>query len=126
MQPLALTACSVVSAIGCGIDATLSSLRDRRGALRPCDFGGLTTGYIGRINALEAHALPQAAQVFNCRNNRLTDMALRTDGFAGRVIEARERYGANRIARRAGNQHLRCAEYGRGLFPAGLGRRGAA
>ena len=35
---------------------------------------------------------------FDCRNNRLADLALRTDGFADAVAAARRRYGADRIA----------------------------
>ena len=37
-------------------------------------------------------------QRFDCRNNRLADLALRTDGFADAVAAARCRYGAGRIA----------------------------
>jgi 3-oxoacyl-[acyl-carrier-protein] synthase-1 len=35
---------------------------------------------------------------YACRNNRLAEMALRTDGFADAVAAARERYGAERVA----------------------------
>jgi 3-oxoacyl-[acyl-carrier-protein] synthase-1 len=99
IQPLAITATSLVSAIGRGGAATLSALRERRGGLRPCDFGDIgPSGYIGRILELEAHALPAALARFDCRNNRLADIALATDGFADAVATARRRYGADRIA----------------------------
>jgi 3-oxoacyl-[acyl-carrier-protein] synthase-1 len=98
MRPLVLTATTVVSAIGRGTAATLDALRSRRSGLRPCDFGNITDGYIGRVDALETHALPPALAHFDCRNNRLADLALRTDGFTDAVAKARDRYGASRIA----------------------------
>jgi 3-oxoacyl-[acyl-carrier-protein] synthase-1 len=98
MHPIVLTATTVVSAIGRGAAATLQALRSRRGALRPCDFGKVSDGYIGRVDGLESHRLPAGLARFDCRNNRLADLALRTDGFAGTVAAASARYGADRIA----------------------------
>lgn len=98
MRPLVLTAMTVVSAIGRGAAETLAALRDRRSGLRPCDFQGVTTGFVGRVPGVEAHRLPAALARFDCRNNRLADIALRADGFTEAVAVARERYGAARIA----------------------------
>jgi 3-oxoacyl-[acyl-carrier-protein] synthase I len=98
MQPLCLTATTVVSAIGCGMTATAAALRSRRGGLRPCDFGDMADGYIGRVDALDTHRLPSTLRRFDCRNNCLADLALHTDGFASAVAVARHRYGADRIA----------------------------
>ena len=98
MQPLVLTATTVVSAVGRGAAATLQALQSRQGALRPCDFADVSDGYIGRVDGVESHDLPAAAARFDCRNNRLADLALRTDGFADAVAAARERHGADRIA----------------------------
>lgn len=98
MRPLPVTATTIVSAMGRGATATLDALRERRSGLRPCDFGDVATGYIGRVDGVEAHALPADLKRFDCRNNRLADMALRTDGFADAVAAAVDRYGAHRIA----------------------------
>jgi 3-oxoacyl-[acyl-carrier-protein] synthase-1 len=98
MQPLILTATTAVSAIGCGMAATLEALRARRSELRPCTFGDVSEGYIGRVDAADTHRLPSALRHFDCRNNRLADLALRTDGFADAVALARRRYGADRVA----------------------------
>src|SRR5579859_7691720 len=98
MQPLNLTAMTGVSAIGAGAAATLKALRSRRSGLRLCDFADITEGHIGRVDAVETHCLPSALQRFDCRNNRLADIALQTDGFADAVATARRRYGADRIA----------------------------
>jgi len=89
---------TAVSAMGIGRAAMLDALRARRSGLRPCDFGGLTHGFVGRVHGVEEHALPPAPAAFDCRNNRLADMALRADGFDAAVARARERYGAGRIA----------------------------
>ncbi|MEO8715995.1 MAG: beta-ketoacyl-[acyl-carrier-protein] synthase family protein [Acetobacteraceae bacterium] len=98
MQPLSVSASAVVSAMGRGAAMTLTALRNRAGGLRPCDFADVTGGYIGRVEGLEAHRLAPTLARFDCRNNRLADLALRTDGFAEAVAAAREAYGPARIA----------------------------
>jgi 3-oxoacyl-[acyl-carrier-protein] synthase-1 len=98
MRPLFITASTIVTAIGRGGAETLDALHARRGGLRPCDFADVTGGHIGRVGGLEAHVLPVELAHFDCRNNRLADLALRTDGFADRVWTARELYGPTRIA----------------------------
>jgi 3-oxoacyl-[acyl-carrier-protein] synthase I len=103
MRPLIITAISLVTALGHGTASTLAALRARRGALRPCDVAELDLppgagGYVGRVVGVETHALPTALARFDCRNNRLADLALHTDGFAERIAQARERHGPSRIA----------------------------
>ena len=97
-EPLVLTACTAVSAAGRGLLAHRDALLGRTGGLVPNDFDPGLGGWIGRVPGAEAHALPHAMAGFDCRNNRLADMALRTDGFAEAVSEARDEYGADRIA----------------------------
>ncbi len=98
MRSLSVTASAVVSAMGCGGQATLTALRTRTGKLLPCDFADVTDGYIGRVEGLEAHRLRRDLARFECRNNRLADLTLRTDGFSEAVAEARDTYGPDRIA----------------------------
>ncbi len=98
MSPLFITAISAISAIGRGEAAMLAALRERQGGLRQNDFAGVTQGFVGRVDGVEQHALPPPLARFECRNNRLADMALRTDGFVERVAAARRRYGPERIA----------------------------
>ena len=99
MQPLLLTARAQVSALGQGAAATLAALRARRGGLRPCDLPEVAVGgHIGRVDAADTHRLPPDLARFDCRNNRLADLALRTDGFAAAVAGAVARHGADRIA----------------------------
>jgi 3-oxoacyl-[acyl-carrier-protein] synthase-1 len=98
MTPLFLTASSAVSALGRGAAAHREALLARRSGLRPNDFDPGVGGWIGRVEGVEDHALPAALSEWDCRNNRLADLALRADGFAEAVAEARARYGADRIA----------------------------
>ena len=93
----AITALTAVSAAGRGGAELLRALRARKSGLRPDDFSG-APGWIGRVDGLETHALPPGLERFDCRNNRLADLALRTDGFAEAVRAARDFYGAHRVA----------------------------
>ncbi len=99
MRPLSLTASTTVSALGAGRGALREALHGRRGGLRPGTFpGGPEGAWLGRVPGLEEVALPPGLSGFACRNNRLAEMALATDGFADAVEAARERYGAERVA----------------------------
>ena len=99
MQPLSITAGTTVSALGAGREALRAALHGRRGGLRPGDFpGGPEGAWLGRVSGLEGVALPPDLAGFACRNNRLAEMALQTDGFADAVGAARDRHGAERVA----------------------------
>ena len=104
MAPLILTHYTVVSALGKGLTETYQALRNRRSGLRSCDFEdvGITT-YIGRVDDVEdvfvgGGSTSAELERFDCRNNRLALLGLQQDGFIQAAIEARERYGAHRVA----------------------------
>lgn len=89
---------SIVSSLGCGQDATLDALRNGRGGLKYCNFETVTLDtHIGEVAGLDDVCLPAELADYECRNNRLADMALRQDGFAEAVAAARDRHGAHRI-----------------------------
>ncbi len=99
MTPLTLSAYTLVTANGRGISAVSQALRDRRSGLKPCDFeDALLKTYIGRVEGLEHFTLENGIAPFDCRNNRLAWLALQQDGFMVAVAEAKQRYGADRIA----------------------------
>lgn len=99
MQPLHIHACSLVSALGAGLDATREGLLQDRSGLRPNDFEYAPLDcYIGRVDGLEAVGLPAALDTYDCRNNRLALTALEQDDFAQAVRRLRDRYGAARVA----------------------------
>lgn len=98
MHPLRLSQLSIVSCIGAGQAATLSALRSGTSGLRPCGFETVNLPtYIGEVEALAGCKLPEALTAFDCRNNRLAEMAIGQDGFAEAVAASLERYGARRI-----------------------------
>jgi 3-oxoacyl-[acyl-carrier-protein] synthase-1 len=103
VQQLSLTRFTATSALGRGLDATLSGLRSRRSPLRPCDFetASLPT-YIGVVDGLDAHPLTGELAAYDCRNNRLAALALDQDGFRWAVAKAARRYGAARVGVFAG------------------------
>ena len=97
MMPVPITAMTAVSALGIGRAAHLAALKARRTGLTPNDFDAPVGGWVGRVAGVEEHSLPEPLARFDCRNNRLADMALRADGFTATIEAARERYGAHRI-----------------------------
>ena len=98
MKPLVLKAYTATSCIGRGVAATWDSLLERRSGLAPCDFetAELDT-HIGRVGGVDAQRLPANLQKFQCRNNRLAELALQQDGFLDAVEQAAERWGRRRI-----------------------------
>ena len=98
MQPLAVTRYSVVNALGIGARALAEGLFAKRSGLAPCDFEDVAVEtHIGRVRGLEGLPVRSDLGAYDCRNNRMAQLALETDGFAGAVAQARERYGAARI-----------------------------
>jgi 3-oxoacyl-[acyl-carrier-protein] synthase-1 len=98
MQPLAVTHFTSVNALGTGCAASFAALRRQRSGLTPNDFTADPLGtWIGRVPGVEELPVRGALSHFDCRNNRLAQMALSADGFSAAVAEARRRYGAHRI-----------------------------
>ena len=53
--------------------------------------------FVGEVAGVDAQALPAGLAAFDCRNNRLAELALRQDGFADAVAAAAARHGPERI-----------------------------
>jgi 3-oxoacyl-[acyl-carrier-protein] synthase I len=98
VQPLAISHYSIVNCLGAGSQAVADAMRDKRSGLTPCDFETVALdAYIGRAAGLEELRVRSDLVAYDCRNNRLAQLCLETDGFAGAVAAACERYGAGRI-----------------------------
>jgi 3-oxoacyl-[acyl-carrier-protein] synthase-1 len=98
-RSLRITAYTLCSAAGDGTAATLAALRERRSGLSKNDFGPAPIEtWIGRVAGLEDQPLPAKFANWDCRNNRLAWRGLATDGFVEAAREARDRYGADRVA----------------------------
>ncbi len=98
MNPLLLSHFTATSCAGRGLDATLAALRDGRGGLAPCSFEGAPLAtYAGRVAGIEETPVHAPFAEFDCRNNRLAQMAMEEDGFADRVKTAIATYGEDRV-----------------------------
>ena len=99
IQPLAVSAYTVTSALGHGLESHLAALSSARGGLRENDFSSAPLAcWIGRVDGVEGAPLPPAHAVWECRNNRLAWLGLRQDHFLEHALDARQRYGAARVA----------------------------
>lgn len=89
----------MTNALGQGINATVSALRNRCSGLRKCDFEG-TAGldtWIGHIDGVNDVQVPSALGHLDCRNNRLARLALEQDEFTAKVSRCIRHYGRDRI-----------------------------
>jgi 3-oxoacyl-[acyl-carrier-protein] synthase I len=135
MPPLAIRAYTATTALGRGRAAQLDALRARRGGLRRNDFSSVDFGtaaldtWIGRVDGLEAAALPAEYAAWECRNNRLAWLALQQDDLLDTVAAMRDRHGATRVGIVLGTSTASIGEteeaYARlddGVFPIDMAR----
>ena len=98
VQPVPITSYSIVNSLGTSRGAIFDALRNGRSGLRRCDFETVDLDTcIGRVPGLEAARLRPDLEIYDCRNNRLAQLALEADGFADAVRAAVEDYGADRV-----------------------------
>jgi 3-oxoacyl-[acyl-carrier-protein] synthase-1 len=98
LKSLHLSSFTATSAIGRGLLETLDALRQCRSGLLPCTFDTVDLKtYTGEVPGVDAVRLRPPLAAFDCRNNRLAQLALEQDGFATAVKTAVERYGASRV-----------------------------
>jgi 3-oxoacyl-[acyl-carrier-protein] synthase-1 len=98
MTPLLLKEYTATSCIGHGRLAMLEALRAQRGGLAPCTFEGAEIDtWTGEVSGIDDERFPKELRRFDCRNNRLAQLALRQDGFANAVAQSIGRWGRRRI-----------------------------
>ena len=98
MIPLPITARTLTSALGSGVDPHLQAFISNRGGLLPCDFDGVDfPTWIGRVEAVEESPVRPDLAAWDCRNNRLAQLGLSQDGFVEAVNAAVSRYGKDRL-----------------------------
>ncbi|WP_245185853.1 beta-ketoacyl-ACP synthase [Falsiroseomonas frigidaquae] len=122
MWPLRISAGTAVSALGAGIAPMRAALHARRGGLAPNTFPGAPAGiWTGAVAGLAEAAPPPELAAYDCRNNRLAELALRSDGFAEAVAAAVRRHGAERIAVVVGTSTagIECTEQAYAARPSG-------
>ena len=98
MKPLLLAEYTATSCIGRGVAATLAALVEQRSGLKHCEFETVRIDtHIGEVPGVDAQRLPKALQIFDCRNNRLAELAVQQDGFFDAVQAAAARWGRRRV-----------------------------
>ena len=98
MKPILLSSFTATSCIGHGLDQTLSALRSKHSGLAKCNFETVDLDtFIGEVAGVDHVSIPQHLANYDCRNNRLAQLALEQDGFADAVRNAISKYGANRV-----------------------------
>jgi 3-oxoacyl-[acyl-carrier-protein] synthase-1 len=98
MRPLLLRKFTATSCIGKGAAATMESLFEQRSGLKGCQFETVDIAtHIGEVAGVDEVRLPENLQKFECRNNRLAELALRQDDFLEAVQQAAERWGRRRV-----------------------------
>jgi len=98
MTALLLMHYTATSGLGRGCAATLAALEAGRSALQPCRFGTAQLDtQVAQIEGLSQVRLPAPLQAYDCRNNRLAQLALEQDGFDARVRDRAGHWGARRV-----------------------------
>lgn len=98
MTPLAITHCTLTTALGAGCAANLAALQAGRTGLTPGRFMDVPLAtWIGEVAGVDAVAVPAPLHRFDCRNNRLAWLGAQQDGFAAAIVAAAERWGSDRV-----------------------------
>ena len=98
MRPVLLESFTASSCIGLGLEQTFESLLAQRSGLKSCEFETVDIDtHIGEVPGVDAVRLPEELARFDCRNNRLAELALRQDGFLEAVQGAASRWNRRRI-----------------------------
>jgi 3-oxoacyl-[acyl-carrier-protein] synthase-1 len=98
MKALHLSNFTATSALGRGLTQTLDALLQSRTYLTECNFEDVDLKtYIGKVQGVEAVALPAHLNHYNCRNNQLAQLGFAQDGFESAVRAAIARFGSKRV-----------------------------
>ena len=98
MKPLAITHHTLVTALGLGREASFAAMREGRTGLAQRGFETADIGsWLGVVEGLDELSWRYEFAAYDCRNNRLAEMALRSDAFGDAVRAAATRWGAARV-----------------------------
>ncbi|RVU46561.1 beta-ketoacyl-ACP synthase [Rubrivivax rivuli] len=97
-QRTPITHHTLVTALGRGRAATFEALRSGRTGLARRGFETADIGsWLGVVDGLDELDWREDLAAYDCRNNRLAELALRSDCFAEAVQAAAVRWGARRV-----------------------------
>lgn len=97
IEPVAITAYTLTSALGAGLESLRSALGRAESGLSPASWPGCDVKtWLGEVKELR-DATVEVGAAWESRNNRLALLGLQQDGFSGRVREIAQRFGADRV-----------------------------
>ncbi|MFI4890439.1 MAG: beta-ketoacyl-[acyl-carrier-protein] synthase family protein [Steroidobacterales bacterium] len=98
MMPLILSRYTATTCLGHGLKPMTEALRDERGGLAPCKFETVDLDIqVGQVDGVDEEQLPAPLREFDCRNNRLAQLALKQDGLDEFVRSTISRVGRRRF-----------------------------
>lgn len=98
MKPLLLSHFTATSCIGQGLSQTVAALQQKHSGLAKCTFETVDLDtFIGEVADVDDVKIVPPLAHFDCRNNRLAQLALEQDNFASAVHTAIEKYGNDRV-----------------------------
>ncbi|MGO9039729.1 MAG: beta-ketoacyl-[acyl-carrier-protein] synthase family protein [Steroidobacteraceae bacterium] len=98
MKPLLVKDFTATSCIGRGLEQTFDALIRRHSGLKACEFETVRLDtHVGEVSGVDNQRVPVDLGRFDCRNNRLAELALAQDGFLEAVEETADRCGRKRI-----------------------------
>lgn len=98
MRPLLISQFTAVSCLGTGLTQTRAALHAQRSGLALCRFDTVDIDtYVGEVPAVDDERLAPGLHDFDCRNNRLAQLALRQDDFVAAVQACIARHGSRRV-----------------------------
>lgn len=98
MNPLLLSHFTATSCIGQGLNQMTAALMRKQSGLVPCAFETVDLNtYIGEVAGVDSVSISKRLADFDCRNNRLAQLALEQDGFSEAVQSAIAKYGRDRV-----------------------------
>jgi 3-oxoacyl-[acyl-carrier-protein] synthase-1 len=98
VKPVLLSAYTMTTCLGAGLEASRAALRATRSGLAPLAFETVDLQtHAGAIEGVDAQRIPAELQRYDCRNNRAAELGLRQDGFIDAVEAAAALFGRERI-----------------------------
>lgn len=98
INPLQITASTLVNALGVGKKSTVDAMFNSRSGLRNSNYPGMNFNtFLGIVNEVDNIKLENELIKFDCRNNKLAKLALDADNFREEVDRAIAKYSKNRV-----------------------------
>lgn len=98
ITPARISAFTLTTALGHGCTPHIDALEGMRPGLRLWKMDNCCdASWSGVVDGLTSHRLDMGLNEYDCRNNRLADLALNNDNFLARVQDAVRLYGPDRV-----------------------------